>query len=172
MKLRILYLGLLFLIILLGIVWILFRSNPEEKTYQVEKYRNEPVFQHEGEILFISGAEKDTLAVLDIEIADNRQDIMKGLMFRSHLEPDQGMFFIFPEEEEQIFWMKDTKISLDIIFVSNDFKIIHIARYTMPYSKEPILSIQPARYVVEVNAGYCDAHQIRKLDFIQYDILK
>lgn len=172
MKLRNLYLGLLFLFILVGIIWIIFRSNPEEKTYQVEKYRNEPVFQHEGEIFFISGDENDTLSILDVEIVDNRQDIMQGLMFRSHLEPNQGMFFIFPEEEEQIFWMKDTKISLDIIFVSNDFKIIHIARYTMPYSKEPILSIHPARYVVEVNAGYCDTHEIHKFDYIQYDIVK
>jgi len=97
---------------------------------------------------------------------------MQGLMFRSHMEMNQGMFFIFPEEEEQIFWMKDTKISLDIIFVGNDFKIIHIARHTIPYSKEPILSIHPAKYVVEVNAGYCDAHQIQKFDYIQYNIVE
>ena len=114
----------------------------------------------------------DTLSIIEIEIADNQEDIMQGLMFRNHLGPDQGMFFIFQEEEERIFWMKDTPLSLDIIFVNKDLKIIDIARHTVPYSTEPIPSIHPARYVVEVNAGYCDFHGIENLDYVRYDVFK
>jgi len=110
--------------------------------------------------------------MLDIEIVDNQHDILQGLMFRSNLKPDQGMFFVFPEEEERIFWMKDTPLSLDIIFADSDLDIIHIARHTMPYSTEPIPSIYPARYVVEVNAGYCDTYGIQNLDDIRYDVIK
>ncbi len=172
MKARILYPAILLLFILSGIGWFFIRPNPEEKTFLTKKYGSGPVFKQEGKIFFIGSNEKDTLTVLDVEIADNPEEIMQGLMFRSNLNPNQGMFFIFPEQDEQIFWMKDTKISLDIIFVSNDLKIIHIARHTVPYSKEPIPSLYPAKYVVEVNAGFCDTHQIQKLGYIRYDIIK
>ncbi len=172
MKFPVRYLILFIIFLLVGLGLIFFRRNPEKPEFRVNKHRNEPTFQHEGKIYFLNDLKEDTLSVVDIEIVDNQKDIMQGLMFRSHLGPNQGMFFIFTEEEEQIFWMKNTELSLDIIFVSRELRIIHIAKHTVPFSKEPILSINPAKYVVEVNAGYCDAHQIKKLDFIRYDVMK
>jgi hypothetical protein len=165
----------LLLLILLGIAWFFLYNSSEPRStgiFEVRKELNEPVFQNEGRLFFIGDDGKDTLSMLDIEIVDNQQDILQGLMFRSNLKPDQGMFFIFPKEKERIFWMKNTQLSLDIIFADSNLDIIRIARHTMPYSTEPIPSIYPARYVVEVNAGYCDTHGIQNLDDIRYDVIK
>lgn len=175
MNSRNLYLVLLLLFVLLGIAWLFLHPSTEPEPtdlFKVRKEANEPVFQNEGKLFFISDEKKDTLSTLEIEIVDNQQDIMQGMMFRSKLKPNQGMFFIFSEEEERIFWMKDTQLSLDIIFVNNELEIMHIAKHTLPYSTDPIPSIYPSRYVVEVNAGYCDTHGIHNLDNIRYDVLK
>lgn len=154
--------------------WFMSRPAKQDTTgeLKVVKKRAEPEFQHEGMLFFINGLSGDTLSRLKIEIVDNWQDINLGLMFRSKLEQDQGMFFIFENEEEQVFWMKDTGISLDVIFADADLRIVHMARHTVPYSKEPIMSIVPAKYVIEVNAGYCDNHQIENGDHASYYVFE
>ena len=160
---------IILIIILAAVVWILFRPDKKYKqNFQVQRESPEPQFTKEGSIYFLSYNTMDTLSVLDIEIVENSDDIMRGLMYRSRLKPDQGMFFIFSEEEEQSFWMKNTKISLDIIFINSDLRIVHISRHTIPYSKDPIPSMYPAKFVVEVNAGYCKRHQINPNDYIRY----
>jgi uncharacterized protein len=138
----------------------------------VEKRRVEPEFRQDGKLFFISSITLDTLSRLAIEIVEEPQEIKQGLMFRSTIEPDQGMFFIFDREEEQIFWMKNTRIPLDIVFADGNLTIVHIARYTVPYSNEPIMSMIPSKYVVEVRAGYCDEHGINISDLVRYDVLE
>lgn len=170
MKYRFAYRVIFVIFLLVGTGWLFYRLTSENGEIQVKKIRNEPSFQDDGEIYFVSGAQGDTLSVIDIEIVDKPEDIGRGLMFRSQLKQEQGMFFIFPDEEEQIFWMKNTRLSLDIIFVSRKLEIIRIAKHTLPYSTEPIPSIYPAKYVVEVNAGFCDTYQIQKLDHILYNV--
>jgi uncharacterized membrane protein (UPF0127 family) len=70
------------------------------------------------------------------------------------MKDDQGMLFIFPYETEQSFWMKNTVLSLDIIFVNANFEIVKIHHNTTPFSEQSYSSEKPAQYVVEVNAGY------------------
>ena len=61
----------------------------------------------------------------------------------------------------QAFWMKNTPISLDIIFLNADMQIVHIARETEPFSLRSISSVYPAMYVLEVAAGFCDIYDIQ-----------
>jgi len=92
---------------------------------------------------------------IEVEIASTEPERARGLMWRDDLAEDQGMLFLFPSEKPLSFWMKNTPLSLDIIFVSSDRRVVSIAAATTPYSTEPIPSRRPARYVVETRAGFC-----------------
>jgi uncharacterized membrane protein (UPF0127 family) len=154
------------------VIWFVNRSkNKTAITTRVIKRRPEPTFKKEGILSFIDEVTGDTLSSIDIEIVEDQDEIIQGLMYRSHLDPDHGMFFIFSQEQDQNFWMKNTKIQLDIIFVNADLQIVHIAKYRRPYSKDPIPSIYPSKYVVEVNGGYCDKQEIKSGDLIRYDVI-
>ncbi len=73
---------------------------------------------------------------------------------------DAGMLFIFPDEAPRSFWMKNTPLPLDIVFIGADRRIVSIAAGTKPYSTERIPSGAPAMFVLEVNAGFCERHGI------------
>jgi uncharacterized protein len=121
--------------------------------------KSEPVFRKDAELVFMSpkGA---TRVRIDVEIAERQEDRMRGLMFREHLEEEQGMLFLFPAEEPLSFWMKDTPLPLDIIFLNADRTIVTIRKNTVPFSEASVPSDRPARYVVEVNAGFADRHRL------------
>jgi hypothetical protein len=90
------------------------------------------------------------------EVADTRAKASLGLMHRSQLAPDAGMLFVFPDEAVRSFWMKNTLIPLDIIFVSEDFEIRRIVRNALPCEHSPCprySSVYPVKYVVEINSG-------------------
>jgi len=134
------------------------------------KNEKEPVFRQDGHLDFLrkeADGTMTTLASINIEVADAPTEMAQGLKYRSSMGDDEGMFFIFPLEGPQSFWMQDTKISLDILYVNNALQIVHIAPNTVPFSEESIPSVKPARYVVEVNAGFCAERGIRVGDFIQ-----
>lgn len=119
------------------------------------------LFKHEGDLYFTdtSGARVKTI---EIEIADNNYDRERGLMHRQYLPEDAGMLFLFGKEEYRSFWMKNTAISLDILFISSDSVINTIQKYTVPYSEASVPSAAPSIFVLEVNAGFCDNHGIRE----------
>lgn len=105
---------------------------------------------------------------IDIEIADDDNKRQAGLMFRDKLEMTEGMLFIFDEEEYRSFWMKDTKLPLDLIFVDSNLEIVDIAYGAVPFSEKSIISNKPALYVVEVKAGFVSLHSIKVQDKISY----
>lgn len=80
-----------------------------------------------------------------------------------------GILFIMEKEEPQSFWMKDTYISLDIIYLNKDFKIVKIQKYTQPLSEQSIPSIEKSKYVIEVIGGFCDKLNIKKGDIVKYE---
>ncbi|PIP23748.1 MAG: hypothetical protein COX90_03955 [Candidatus Nealsonbacteria bacterium CG_4_10_14_0_2_um_filter_38_17] len=91
-----------------------------------------------------------------VELAVTPEERQKGLMFRNKLDKDRGMFFIFPEEELYSFWMKNTLISLDIIWINKDEKVVFISENTSPCMNEFCPSIIPdkkAKYVLEIKGG-------------------
>ncbi len=98
----------------------------------------------------------------------------RGLMYRRSLGKDSGMLFILRREEPQSFWMKNTLIPLDMIFISRNLVIVEITTM-QPCITDPCpdyTSRQPAQYVLEVNAGYCRSRTIRTGDKVSSAILK
>ncbi len=91
-----------------------------------------------------------------IEIADDPVERARGLMFRTEMAADHGMLFDFGAEGPRSFWMRNTPLPLDIIFVAADGTVVSIARNTTPYSEASIPSEGDARFVFEVNAGIAD----------------
>lgn len=87
------------------------------------------------------------------EVAADPASQEKGLMFRKALAPDAGMLFDFHTPEFQTFWMKNTVIALDMIFIRSDGTISSIAPNAVPYSETPIPSYEPVRAVLEINGG-------------------
>ncbi len=94
---------------------------------------------------------------INAEVAVNNKERSLGLMFRRNLAQNDGMLFIFDNESRRSFWMKNTKIPLDIIWVNKDKKIVHIEHSALPCLESPCLSYSskyPVMYVLEVNGGW------------------
>jgi len=125
----------------------------------VQGQTHPPAFRKDAELVFMS-PEGSTRVRIDVEIAESAEDRMRGLMFREYLEVDQGMLFLFPTEEPVSFWMKDTPLPLDVIFLNADRAIVTIRKNAVPFSERSVPSDVPARYVVEVNAGFADTHHL------------
>jgi uncharacterized membrane protein (UPF0127 family) len=91
-----------------------------------------------------------------IEVASNDDTRARGLMFRDSLDPDRGMLFLFPKSEIYPFWMKDTLIPLDMLWLDEGGKIVHIKASVPPCAGDPCPSYSPeviARNVLELRAG-------------------
>jgi len=97
---------------------------------------------------------------VSVEIVKTRAQIERGLMFREHLPPDRGMLFLMDEERIQSFWMKNTLIPLDMIFISKDLTIAGVVENAAPRTEEPRDVDKPSSYVLEVNGGYSAAHKV------------
>jgi uncharacterized membrane protein (UPF0127 family) len=119
-------------------------------------------------VLAFLNAAKDTIKIVDLEIADNDQERSQGMMYRSSMSYDRAMLFIMQYEREQSFWMRNTKMSLDIMYVNGDLEIVTIYKHTQPYSESPIPSFKKAKYVVETSAGFCDRFGIEEGNYIQF----
>lgn len=122
-------------------------------------------FTKEGELVF-QKPDGSTISNIDVEIADNDDQRSLGLMFRTSMAENQGMLFVFPYEGSQSFWMKNTVLSLDMIFVNANMEIVKIHHNTTPFSEQSYASGVPAQYVVEVNAGYTNKMGIKEGDKI------
>jgi hypothetical protein len=126
------------------------------------------MFTKHGTLIFVR-ADGTEAATIDIEIADTPQKRETGLMGRPTLGEKQGMLFIFEVEQDLAFWMMNTMISLDMLFVDGRNEIVTIHSRTEPFSTESYPATKPGRYVVEVNAGYCEEYGIRVGDKIRFE---
>lgn len=88
-----------------------------------------------------------------VEIAETPEQRARGLMYRERLAADHGMLFDFGSDQPVSFWMKNTPLSLDMIFVRGDGQVAEIAAGTTPFSLAPVDSDEPVRFVLEVVAG-------------------
>lgn len=123
-----------------------------------------------GELVFTDKESLDTLATIDIEVADNTQKRARGLMYRASLPENGGMLFIHDREEVQSYWMKNTYISLDMLFIDSNREIVTIHPNTSPSREWSYASTQPVLYVLEVNAGFCNRHNIQTGDRVHYTL--
>lgn len=102
-----------------------------------------------------------------VEVADTPDKRSRGLMYRKSMKEDRGMFFIFEESKKHDFWMKNTKIPLDIIWINSDMEIVGIKNKATPCEKrvcETYKSNENSRYVLEINAGLAEKHGFEKGD--------
>ena len=96
-----------------------------------------------------------------VEVARTARQIQRGLMYREHLPPDAGMLFLFRRPKVQSFWMKNTLIPLDMIFVSPEMKVVGVVENAEPRTLISRSVGVPSQYVVEVNGGWASAHGVR-----------
>jgi uncharacterized protein len=167
--------GRLFLITIAVIIVLAFlvfsiyipRRNSTAGKQSSSYSRSGPSFRKDGK-LTLTPANNSRQISLDIEIADNDNERMQGLMYRQSMQENEGMLFIFPNEEPRSFWMKNTYISLDIIYINSQKEIVSIQKYTQPKSTYSIPSERPAMFVLEVNAGFTDKNGINAGDKIEF----
>ncbi|GGE93797.1 hypothetical protein GCM10007285_21790 [Stappia taiwanensis] len=107
----------------------------------------------------------------EVEIADTPAARATGLMHRTALADDQGMLFDFKKEKEVFFWMKNTLIPLDMLFVEASGRIAHIAREATPLSEELVPSRAEVRFVLEVKGGLAARLGIAPGDVLQSDTI-
>jgi uncharacterized membrane protein (UPF0127 family) len=138
------------------VVFFFILNNCTDESSEMHYYK----FQKEGE-LTITDSTANPIIKIDMEIADNDYERQLGLMNRQSMEELQGMLFIFPEERFQSFWMMNTLFSLDILFINSQKEIVTIHKNTKPLSEQSYPSSKPSIYVLEVNAGFCDRHNVK-----------
>ena len=106
--------------------------------------------------------------IINVQIADDNEERVQGLMFIEKLDENEGMLFIFEKEDYQAFWMKNTLIPLDIIFINDELQIVDI-KNAVPCKQDPCdiyTSKQPAKYVLELNKGFAMKNSINEGDKI------
>jgi uncharacterized protein len=143
-------------------------SPKEDVTSELDKAVNNNStysFLKQGELSF-QNSNGDIISRLDVEVADDDAKRQRGLMFRDKMEQNQGMIFLFEKESPQAFWMHNTILPLDIIYVNANMEIVHIAKNAKPFDDTALPSVKPSKYVVEVNGGYTDKLNIKDGDKI------
>ncbi len=101
---------------------------------------------------------------LEVEIASNDHDRARGLMFRKSMPEMAGMVFVFPEEEVRAFWMKNTLLPLDMLFIAGDGTILGIVENAEPLTTTSRSVDANAKYVFEVNGGWSARHGVVRGD--------
>lgn len=155
--------ALIFLLVV-GLFWGFSCKDAPKKAIKTEPV----VFKKEGE-LTIKKQKVDTLITsFDIEFSETEYETQTGLMYRKSMDTNQGMLFIFPDERMHSFYMKNTEIPLDLIFIKGDSTIASFHENAAPYSETGLSSQVPVKYVLEVNAGLAEKWQLEvgdKIDF-------
>lgn len=104
-----------------------------------------------------------------VSVADTETERQQGLSGRTGLATDEGMLFVFPQDGEHAFWMKDMRFSIDILWISASGEVVYMAENVSPgtYPKS-FRSDVPARYVLELPAGYAEAHAVEIGDRVEF----
>ena len=108
---------------------------------------------------------------ISAEIAKTKEQLSVGLSKRKDLPENQGMLFLFNEEQFLVFWMKDTLIPLDLIFLNKDKQIVKIVHEAQPCFGEncpSYFSDFESQYVIEVLGGFCDKYQINEASTVNF----
>ena len=118
------------------------------------------------EVQFVRG-EQALSPELHLEMAKTAGEHQLGLMYRKEMAENSGMFFIFPHEEQRSFWMKNTYLELDIIFIDTDLRVVSMTHRAVPLSEVGRKSKGPAKYVVEVHGGEAKKWGLKKGDVLK-----
>jgi len=113
----------------------------------------EVTFKKEGELSLFKAENDSLVATFNIEIADDEYQTQTGLMNRKSMKNSNAMLFIFPDMQMRAFYMKNTLIPLDIIYLDNNKTIVSIQKNAKPLDETSLPSGFPAQYVLEINGG-------------------
>lgn len=134
-------------------------KNTEEENSDIEE---EEFFIQEGELTIIR--EDESAVVVNIEIADTEEEREKGLMDINDLGDYNGMLFVFEEEGRNSFWMKNTEIALDLIFINSSKEVVEIIQNAQPCAEGHICpKLTPNieyMYCLEVNSGFVAENRV------------
>ncbi len=111
-------------------------------------------------------------AAIQVELAIDEPTRTQGLMYRDRLAEDRGMLFFFPRSGEYPFWMKNTLIPLDMIWIDDQRRIVHVASNVPPCTADPCPSYPPnaaAKYVLELAAGVAAKHHLGNGQVLRYE---
>jgi uncharacterized protein len=130
-----------------------FRSAPDSRQpTATETQSMEPQFTEEGVGAFVD-QNGDTIASFRLELAETAAETAQGMMYRRSVPEGTGMLFIMTEERPQSFWMRNTYVPLDIIYLKADGAVVSIQANAQPMNDMPLPSEGPAKYVLEIAGG-------------------
>ena len=139
------------------------------KTENKQEIKTETItFTKEGQLTITQNESGSVLTQLDIEIADTEYETQTGLMYRESMKDSQGMLFVFKDEAEHSFYMKNTQFSLDIIYIDANLKIASFQKNTTPFDEKSLPSGVPVQYVLEVKGGLADTWGLQVGDQIEF----
>lgn len=133
-------------------------ASPPDDLDVSKPRRHRPAPKPTGKVVFRSG-EPDQISVA-VEVVYKDADVRRGLMYRRELAENRGMLFLMKRREVQGFWMQNTLIPLDMIFIDDDYSVVGVVRDTVPMDKTTRSVDKPSRYVLEVNAGWAKRHKV------------
>lgn len=148
MKNKLLIRSIIFLI-LSSLLLILTSCKEDKKVIKPIEIK----FKKEGELSLFKSTSDSLIAKFDIEIADDEYETQTGLMHRKSMTNNNAMLFIFPDMQMRAFYMKNTYIPLDIIYLDKDSLIVSIQENAKPLDETSLPSGVPAQYVLEINGG-------------------
>ena len=115
----------------------------------------------------LSSPGQDPVSVT-VEVVETDEARQRGLMYRKHLAPDAGMLFIFDREEQHTFWMHNTLIPLDMLFIRSDWTVLGIVENATPLTDQLRSVPGASKYVLEVNAGFSRRHGLQAGTTVRY----
>ena len=124
-------------------------------------------FEAQPKVTIITQAGRSV--VFQVEVADTPAKRTLGLQYRKELADDRGMIFLFPAETQQSFWMKNTPLPLDMIFINAERKIVGIVEQTTPFSLDSRSVAAPSQFVLEINGGLAKRLGIEAGDTVQFE---
>ena len=107
-----------------------------------------------------------------VELAKTPAEQAKGLMYRAELPDEHGMLFVFERDSPRTFWMKNTLIPLDMIFIDSELKVVEVKANVQPCREDPCpkYKSEPAMYVLEINGGLAEKKGIKAGSFVTLNL--
>ena len=128
----------------------------------------EPKFRKDGDLWLIKAETGDTLMKMDVEYANTPNRIEYGMMYRKSMDETMSMLFFMGNMQMRSFWMKNTYVSLDIIYIDDKLRIVSIQKNAEPLNTRSLASDGPAQYVLEVKGGLSDKLGLAAGDMINF----
>jgi len=153
-----------FTLIISSILCSLVSCKEEQKVIKPIKIE----FKKEGELTIFKSTSDTIITQFDIEIADSDYETQTGLMHRQTMQNDRAMLFVFPDMQNRSFYMKNTFIPLDIIYLNKNKFIVSIQKNAKPLDETSLPSGVPSQYVLEINAGLSEKLNLNVGDSIAF----